>query len=365
MAIQAHRWLMTAVKAPLVQEAFDATPAAPGDVTVEIAGCGLCHTDLGYYYDGVRTNHPLPLALGHEIAGRVVAAGPGAESWLGKAVIVPSVMPCGECEHCMNGRLSLCISPAVRRPASGPQRMTLGGKSMPQAGNLSSFAAHMLVHEHAVVKIRKDMPLDRAALIGCAVMTGAGAVFRTAKVEPGSTVAVIGLGGIGLSAVNAAAIAGAGRIIAIDLVGSKLNLAREFGATDTIDAGSGEDPIKAIRSMTDGGVDYAFECVGLKPTVEQSFRMLKRGGTATVIGMMPIGARFEISGAEILGEKRIQGSAMGSNRFRIDMPRLVDYYMRGHLKLDHLISGRIRLDQINEAFRELKTGEVARNVIAF
>jgi len=352
------------INQPLAIEEIELDTPAHNEVLIRTAHSGVCHSDL-HYIEGLY-QRPCPCVLGHESAGVVEAVGSDVTYVQpGDHVITCVSVWCGECEHCMNGRLSLCISPAVRRPASGPQRMTLGGKSMPQAGNLSSFAAHMLVHEHAVVKIRKDMPLDRAALIGCAVMTGAGAVFRTAKVEPGSTVAVIGLGGIGLSAVNAAAIAGAGRIIAIDLVGSKLNLAREFGATDTIDAGSGEDPIKAIRSMTDGGVDYAFECVGLKPTVEQSFRMLKRGGTATVIGMMPIGARFEISGAEILGEKRIQGSAMGSNRFRIDMPRLVDYYMRGHLKLDHLISGRIRLDQINEAFRELKTGEVARNVIAF
>lgn len=260
--------------------------------------------------------------------------------------------------------MSLCVSPATQRPAKGPQRMSLNGAAMASQGPLSSFADHMLVHEHAVVKIREDMPLDRAALIGCAVTTGVGAVFRTAKVEPGSTVAVIGLGGIGLSAVNGAAIAGAGRIIAIDRVAAKANLAREFGATDFVDASS-VDLVKAIREMTGGGVDYAFECVGLKQTVEQSFRIIKRGGTATVIGMMPVGMRFELSGAEILGEKRIQGCAMGSNRFRTDMPRFVDFYMRGLLKLDLMISGRVRLDQINEAYDELKTGAIARNVIAF
>src|SRR5262249_17228786 len=156
-----------------------------------------------------------------------------------------------------SGRMSLCVSPATRRPANGPQRMSLNGAPMPEPGHLASFADHMLVHEHAVVKIRNDMPLDRAALIGCAVTTGVGAVFRTARVEPGSTVAVIGLGGIGLSAVNGAAIAGAGRIIAIDRVASKSNIAKEFGATDFLDA-STVDPVKAIREMTGGGVDYSF-----------------------------------------------------------------------------------------------------------
>jgi S-(hydroxymethyl)glutathione dehydrogenase/alcohol dehydrogenase len=242
--------------------------------------------------------------------------------------------------------------------------MMLKGTPLQHTSNLSSFAEYMLVHERSLVKIRPEMPLDRAAVIGCAVMTGAGAVFRTAKVEPGSTVAVIGLGGIGLSAVNGAAIAGAGRIIAIDKVASKFDLAKEFGATDVLDAAA-TDPIKAIREMTGGGVEYSFECVGLKTTVEQAFRMLRRGGTATVIGMMPLGTRFEVSGAELLGEKRIQGSAMGSNKFRIDMPRLVDFYLRGDLKLDKLISGRIRLAGINNAFMQLKTGEAARTVIEF
>lgn len=213
-----------------------------------------------------------------------------------------------------------------------------------------------MVHERSAVNIRPDMPLDRVALIGCAVMTCAGAVFRTAKVEPGSTVAVIGLGGIGLSAVNGATIAGAGRIFAIDRVASKLDLAKEFGATDVLDAGA-TDTIKAIREMTGGGVEDSFECVGSKTTVEQAFRMLRRGGTATVIGMMPLGTRFEVSGAELLGEKRIQGSAMGTNKFRIDMPRLVDFYLRGDLKLDRLISGRIQLAGINDAFKQLKTGK--------
>jgi len=195
-------------------------------------------------------------------------------------------------------------------------------------------------------------------------MTGAGAVFRPAKVEPGSAVAVIGLGGIGLSAVNGAAIAGAGRIIAIDKIVSKLELAKEFGATDVLD-GSATDPIKAVCEMTAGGVEYSFECVGSKATVEQAFRMLRRGGAATIIGMMPLGTRFEVSGAELLGEKRIQGSAMGSNKCRIDMPRLVEFYLRGDLKLDKLISGRIRLAGIDDAFAQLKTGEPARTVIEF
>ena len=348
---------------PLSIEQIELDALARNEVLIRTAFAGVCHSDL-HYMEGLYPR-ACPCVLGHESSGVVLAVGSDVTYVKpGDHVITCVSVFCGECEYCLSGRMSLCVSPATQRPAKGPQRMSLNGVPMASQGPLSSFADHLLVHEHAVVKIREDMPLDRAALIGCAVTTGVGAVFRTAKVEPGSTVAVIGLGGIGLSAVNGAAIAGAGRIIAIDRVASKANLAREFGATDFVDASS-VDLVKAIREMTGGGVDYSFECVGLKQTVEQSFRIIKRGGTATVIGMMPVGMRFELSGAEILGEKRIQGCAMGSNRFRTDMPRFVDFYMRGLLKLDLMISGRVRLDQINDAYAELKTGAIARNVIAF
>src|SRR5690606_23151681 len=194
--------------------------------------------------------------------------------------------------------------------------------------NLSSFAEQMLVHEHALVKIRPDMPLDVAALIGCAVTTGVGAVHNTAKVELGSTVAVIGCGGIGLSCINGAAIAGAARIIAVDRMASKLELARRFGATDVVNPADG-DTVKQVRALTDGGVHYSFEAIGLKETTENAFRMLRPGGTATVIGMIPVGTSIELHGPDFLREKKIQGSAMGSNRFRVDMPRYVDFYLAG------------------------------------
>jgi S-(hydroxymethyl)glutathione dehydrogenase/alcohol dehydrogenase len=220
------------------------------------------------------------------------------------------------------------------------------------------------VHQHAVVAIRKDMPLDRAALIGCGVTTGVGAVINTSHVRPGETVAVLGCGGVGLAAINGAAIAGAGRIIAIDVNGTKLNLAKHFGATDVINAKDG-DPVAQVMEMTKGGVHHSFEAIGLKQTAEQAFNMLNRGGTANVIGMIPLGTKIELNGFAFLGERRIQGSAMGSNRFPVDMPRLIDFYMSGKLKLDDMISQRIKLEQVNEAFAELKRGEVARSVIQF
>ncbi len=258
----------------------------------------------------------------------------------------------------------LCESPDLLRSTDQEPRLAKDEKMVNQFMHLSSYAEMMLVHEHAVVKVREDMPFAQAALIGCGVTTGVGAVHNTAGVEVGSTVAVIGCGGVGLSCVNGAAIAGASRVIAIDVVASKLELARTFGATDVIDA-SQDDPVKAVRELTQGGVHYAFEAIGLKQTCEQAFKMCRPGGTATVIGMVPVGTQLEIHAPELLREKKLQGSNMGSNRFRVDMPRYVDFYMQGRLKLDEMISQTIRLDQINEAFAELRTGKVARSVITF
>jgi len=223
----------------------------------------------------------------------------------------------------------------------------------------------MLVHEHAAVKIREDMPLDKAALIGCGVTTGVGAVQNTARIEAGSTVAVIGCGGVGLSAINGAAIAGASRIVAIDLSATKLNLAKEFGATDLVNPNDG-DPVKQVRNLIGGGgVHYAFEAIGLKQTAEDAFRMIRPGGTATIIGMIPVGTKIELHGPEFLREKKIQGSTMGSNRFRVDMPRYIDFYMQRRLKLDELVSQHIALEDVNDAFEEMKKGEIARSVIMF
>ena len=222
----------------------------------------------------------------------------------------------------------------------------------------------MLIHEHALVKVREDMPFDRAALIGCSTTTGVGAVFHTAGVEPGSKVAVIGCGGVGLAAINGAAIAGAAEIIAVDMVDSKLKLAKALGATHTVNAGNC-DAVGEVQELTKGGCDYTFEAIGLKATAEQAFKMLSAGGTATVIGMIPVGTMIEIHGAELLSEKKIQGSNMGSNRFRVDMPRFVDFYLSGKLHLDQMISKHIKLEDVNDALQALKTGQEARHVIMF
>ena len=235
---------------------------------------------------------------------------------------------------------------------------------MYQFAQLSSYAEQLLVHEHALVKVTKDIPLDRAALIGCGVTTGLGAVFNTARVPAGATVAVVGCGGIGLNCVQGAAIAGASRVVAVDKVPAKLELARQFGATDVVDA-SESDPAAQVKDLTRGGVEYSFEAIGLKVTVEQAFGMLRRGGTATIIGMVPVGQKAEIPVTDLLAERRLQGSSMGSNRFRVDMPRYVDLYLQGRLKLDELVSARLPLDGVNDAFVAMKAGGVARSVLVF
>jgi S-(hydroxymethyl)glutathione dehydrogenase/alcohol dehydrogenase len=354
-----------------IEEVILDTPG-PHEVVVRTSAAGLCHSDL-HFLEGTFVA-PTPLVLGHESAG--VVEDVGSEVTYVKAgdhVITCLSVFCGQCEFCLGGRPSLCDRVGTERGPDDPTRLRLDGQPCGQFASLGSFAEMMLVHEHAVVKIRDDMPLDRAALIGCGVTTGIGAVFRTARVEPGSTVAVIGCGGVGLNCVQGAALAGASRVVAIDTSPLKLKLAEQFGATDLVDA-SQADPVQQVRALlpgrpgllgVGGGVDYAFEAIGLKQTVEQAFAMLKKGGTATVIGMIPPGTKIELPGLDFLSEKKIQGSVMGSNRFRQDMPRYIDLYLDGRLKLDELVSARIGLDEVNAGFSALTRGEVARSVIVF
>jgi S-(hydroxymethyl)glutathione dehydrogenase/alcohol dehydrogenase len=351
------------VHKPLTVEEVDVSTPGPHEVLVRTVAAGVCHSDV-HFYEGLYPT-PMPIVLGHESAGTVQAVGSEVHYVKpGDHVITCLSVFCGHCNYCTTGRPNLCNREGLQRREGEAPRLSQHGQIMHQFANLSSYAEQMLVHEHAVVKIRDDMPLDKAALIGCGVTTGVGAVINTAKVPPGSTVAVIGCGGVGLSAVQGAAIAGAGRIIAIDTRASKLELAQICGATDLINASTG-DPVRQVRDMTGGGVEYSFEAIGLKTTAEQAFAMLAKGGTATVIGMIPVGTNIELKGSDFLQEKKIQGSSMGSNRFRVDMPRYVDMYLSGKLKLDEMISRSITLDEINDAFHALLGGEVARQVILF
>ncbi len=348
---------------PLTIEDVEIETPKRREVLLRTAFAGLCHSDL-HFIEGLYP-FPLPVVLGHEAAALVEAVGEDVTYVKpGDHVITCLSVFCGECPQCMTGHPNLCENTEVKLLPGAARRLRWRGQVLNQAFNLSAFAETMLVHEHAVVKIKPEIPLDIAALVGCGVMTGVGAVFHAAKVEPGSTVAVIGCGGIGLSAVNGSAIAGAERIIAIDTIASKLEIAREMGATDTINA-SNVDPVEAVREMTGGGVPYSFEAIGLKKTAEQSFAMLRPGGTATIIGMIPFGTKIELHGADFLRDRKIQGTSMGGNRFRVDMPRLLELWRQGRLRLDHLLSGRIKLESINEGFANLKSGAPVRQLIDF
>ena len=351
------------VNQPMEIEEIQISKPGPREVLIRTVAAGVCHSDL-HFFNGTYPGQ-VPMVLGHESAGVVEQVGSDVHYVKpGDHVITCLSVFCGHCEYCLTGHMSLCQEPETRRKSDQESRISHQGKPVGQFANLGSFAEYMLVHEHAVAKIREDMPLDRAALIGCGVTTGVGAVIHTAKVEPGSTVAVIGCGGVGLSCINGAAIAGASRIIAVDAVASKLDLARKFGATDVVNAKE-TDAVEAVKEISGGGVHYSFEAIGLKVTAEQSFNMLRNGGTATIIGMIPPGHMVSLHGVEFLMEKKIQGSFMGSNRFRVDMPRYVELYLQGKLHLDDMISSHIKLDDINDAMKALETGEIARNVIMF
>lgn len=355
--------VLNEARKPLEIEEVSISKPRAREVLIRTVAAGVCHSDL--HFQNGSYPYPMPCILGHESAGVVEQVGSDVVYVKpGDHVITCLSAFCGHCEYCLTGHMSLCQEPELQRGFDEEPRLSRRNEPVAQFLNLSSFAEHMLVHEHAVAKIREDMPLDRAALIGCGVTTGVGAVIHTAAIEPGSSVAVIGCGGVGLSCVNGAELAGAGRIIAIDTVASKLELARKFGATDTVNAAE-VDPVEAVREMTGGGVHYAFEAIGLKVTTEQAWKMIGAGGCATVIGMIPVGTNIEIHGPELLREKKLQGSNMGSNRFRVDMPRFVDFYLAGKLHLDDMISGHIKLNDINGAFDALETGEVARNIVMF
>ncbi|MBV1930536.1 MAG: Zn-dependent alcohol dehydrogenase [Porticoccaceae bacterium] len=335
------------------------------EVLVRTAASGICHSDL-HVIDGLLPMG-MPTILGHEPAGIVEQVGEDVTEFkAGDHVIgCPSAF-CSHCEFCMDGRGYLCSGQAelVRRKDEEP-RLSVDGQYVRQFSNLSSFAEQMLIHANGLVKIRDDMPLDRAALIGCGVTTGLGAAINTAQVAAGDTVSVIGCGGVGLSVIQGARIAGASRIIAVDTIPWKLELAAKMGATDVVNAAE-TDAIEAVRELTSGGVDYAFEAIGAKQTVEQACSMARRGGAAVIVGVVPAGTKIEFDGLDlVLSQKRILGSIMGSNRFRIDMPRYVEFYMSGRLQLDEMISERFKLGDINVAIQKLRDGKVARGVIDF
>jgi S-(hydroxymethyl)glutathione dehydrogenase/alcohol dehydrogenase len=334
------------------------------EVLVRMMAVGVCHSDMHVLTGDAQ--HPLPAVLGHEAAGIVEQVGPDVRHVQpGDHVVVCLTFYCGHCEQCLGGHSNRCFTPEAERTPEEPPRLFNGEETIAPFMRMGAFAELMLVHDSGVVPIRRDMPFDRACLIGCGVTTGLGAAINAAKISPGETVAVIGCGGVGLSAINGAALAGAGRIIAIDMVPEKLELAKVFGATDGIDASQGK-VVKQIKILTEGrGVDHAIEAIGVKQTIEDAFGVLAKGGLATIVGMARYDLKVELPAIAFLNERRIQGSMMGGVRNGIDIPRYVDAYMDGRLKLDQLISRRRPLAEINEAFDDMKSGSLARTVLTF
>lgn len=345
----------------------DVTIDAPigREVLIRTKASGLCHSDL-HVMDALLPI-PLPAALGHEAAGLVEAIGPEVTAVRpGDHVITCITHSCGGCTECLNGRIWVCERRQqlmVRGTDTGP-RLRLGDRPVYQLGGLGAFAEQILAHESAVVAIDPAMPLDAASLIGCAVLTGVGSAINGARIRPGETVVVIGCGGIGLNIVQGSRLAGAGRIIAVDLEVSKLEAAKGFGATDVVDA-SACDPVEAVLDLT-GGVDAAFEAIGLTATAEQALAMVRPGRTAYLVGVPPATSTFTVSGtALVMQAKGVQGLFMGNSSPGVEMPRLVDHYLNGRLEIDRLISARITLDEVNDGYEALRSGGTLRSVILF
>ena len=357
---------------PVVVETISVDSPKRGEMMVKLAACGVCHSDLSATNGTIPL--PPPLILGHEGAGEVievgegVAGGPGGLA-VGDHVVTSFIYMCGKCRFCAGGRPVLCVEQgkALLTPPEGtPRTRDKDGKPLNIFSGCGVMAEYATLSVDNVVKIDPKIPLDRAALVGCAVTTGVGAVFNTARVEPGSTVAVFGCGGVGLNAIQGAAIAGAERILAIDTMQPKLDMAKKFGATDTLLSKPGEDPTKDIKKLTGGGPDYAFECVGSGALAELAYKVIRRGGKAVIVGVArqtdsasikPMGMVFE--------EKTLQGSYFGSCVPRIDFPRMLQLYMAGKLKLDELITRRYKIEEAPQAFADLESGKNARGVIVF
>lgn len=338
---------------------------APDEVLIRTHACGLCHSDL--HVMDATLPVPLPSVLGHEAAGVVESVGSDVTGFsVGDHVVTCLSAFCGTCRECLTGRTYVCENRrSFGNRLDGTPRLTRSGRHVNQLTGLGGFAEQMLVHHSSIVAVSREVPLDRAALLGCAVVTGVGSVFNAARVEPGSTVAVIGCGGIGLNIVQGAVLAGASRVIAVDLHPEKLTMATEFGATDVVKAGD-QDPVAAVVELTSGGVDHSFEAIGLPITATQAVMMLRPGRTAYLVGVPPFDSSIELPGALIsLQGRGLQGVIMGSNRFKRDIPMLADLYLQGRLKLDELVTARIPLDAVNEGYARMRRGMEARSVIVF
>ena len=353
---------------PVTVEEIDLDPPGEGEVLVRIRAAGLCHSDLSVV-NGNRPR-PVPMALGHEAAGEVVELGPGVNDLApGDHVVLVFVPSCGHCLPCSEGRPALCEPGAAANTAgtllSGARRMHLRGAEVHHQVGVSAFAEYAVCARPSLIKVQDDLPFEEAALFGCAVLTGVGAVVNTANVQAGATVAVVGMGGVGLNALLGAVLAGAERIVAIDLFDDKLALARQLGATDTVNA-SDADAVDQVRAATNGGVDYAFEMAGSVQAMDLSYRITRRGGTTVTAGLSNPERNFEVQHVSLVAEERtVKGSYIGGCVPIRDVPRYVNLYRRGRLPVDRLMSDRLSLDEINLGFDRLAEGHVVRQILTF
>lgn len=352
---------------PMVVEQVQLDDPERGEVLVRIAASGVCRSDL--HVLKAEWKSPLPIVLGHEAAGTVVEVGSGVTRVRpGDAVVLSFAPNCGGCSYCVTGRGHLCSTMRGEQGGmlpGGTTRLHKDGERIHHFARMASFAEYVVVHESSTIPIAPDVPLDLAALVGCSVTTGIGAVLNTAKVEAGSTVAVVGCGGVGLNCIQGARLVNASRIIAIDVSAEKLDFAREFGATDIIDAREGE-VAKRVRALTGDGVDYAFEALGSAETIRTALDCVRPGGVAVVAGMAAHGETAPIDAFMLVyQEKTLKGSYYGSARTGLDMPLIIALAQAGRVDLGSLVTRRYPLEQINEAYDALDRGETGRGLIVF
>lgn len=351
---------------PLTIEELELDPPGPGELLVAVRAAGLCHSDLSVI-NGDRPR-PTPMALGHEAAGVVAETGPGVDDLApGDHVVMVFVPSCGHCPPCAAGRPSLCEpgnAANIRgEMLAGGRRLRLDGEPVHHHLGISAFAEHAVVSRRSVLRVDRDLPLEQAALFGCAVQTGVGAVVNTARVPPGASVAVIGLGGVGLNAVMAARLAGAGRIVALDLLEDKLELAGELGATDALRADE-DGIVDAVHGLTGGGVEFAVETAGSVPALELAYAVTRRGGTTVTAGLAHPDRHLSIQQASLVTEERtLKGSYVGSCVPVRDVPRFIELYRRGRLPVDRVLDERVGLDDLNAAFDRLAEGRAVRQIL--
>lgn len=352
---------------PLQVETITVEGPKRNEVTVKIAACGVCHSDLSAATGKIQ--YPPPLVLGHEAAGVVIEVGEGVTAFKeGDHVVSTFISMCGKCRQCVRGRPVLCENARKAMftlPDGSVRTKDANGDPLNVFGACGVMAEYATLHVDNCVKVDDSVPMQNAALVGCAVMTGVGAVFNTAKLEPGSRAAVFGVGGVGLNAIQGCATAGAEMIVAVDSSDTKLDMARQFGATHTVNINEVEDAAKAVKKLT-GGVDYAFECVGAGTVVEQAYKCLGRGGTAVVVGVADPKDKACIGTLALPADERtIKGSWLGSARPQHDFPRILGLYKAGKLKLDELVTRTYPIDDAVQAFDDMVAGKNARGVIVF